>query len=422
MKSHLPRYTAPAMNRLTASVLGLLASFVSVTHAVPSSLTPSASGTCTLTASGSDDAPAFLKAAADSSCSTVTIPSGTTLSIQSKMNMTGTLNKHINVQGTIKFNPDIDYWADNAFTFDFQDQVAFWLLGGKNIVLDGGGTIDGSGQAWYDAFAKHSSTLRPILLTIFQATNVTVQNIHMINGPEWINFVNEGQDITFRNITISAVSTSKNAAKNTDGWDIFRSDNVVIEDSNINNGDDCVSFKPNATNILVSNLSCNGSHGISVGSLGQYEGEYDIVQNVLATNIRMSNAQNGARIKAWAGKGVGSGLVKNITFEAFVETNVDNPIVIDQCYETSADDCAKYPSNTYIQDVWFNNISGTSSGKEKAVVASLSCSPDGRCSNVNVNDINVTPPSKYGAPQFSCQNVQLSGDAASLFGTCETTG
>lgn len=37
--------------------------------------------------------------------------------------------------------------------------------------------------------AKDSSTLRPILLTIFQATNVTVQNIHMINGPEWINFV-----------------------------------------------------------------------------------------------------------------------------------------------------------------------------------------------------------------------------------------
>ena len=56
--------------------------------------------------------------------------------------------------------------------------------------------------------------------------------------------MNEGKDVTFRNITISAVSTSKNAAKNTDGWDIFRSDNVTIADSTINNGDDCVSFKP----------------------------------------------------------------------------------------------------------------------------------------------------------------------------------
>ena len=49
----------------------------------------------------------------------------------------------------------------------------------------------------------------------------------------------------------------------------------------------------------------------------------------------MSNAQNGARIKAWAGSGVGSGIVKNITFEGFVESNVDNPVVIDQCYMTS---------------------------------------------------------------------------------------
>ncbi len=40
--------------------------------------------------------------------------------------------------------------------------------------------------------------------------------------------------------------------------------------------------------------------------------------------------------------------------------------------------------------IGWGSISGTSSGKEKAVVASLSCSPDGRCSNVNVNGITVT--------------------------------
>ena len=40
--------------------------------------------------------------------------------------------------------------------------------------------------------AKDDDIVRPILLTIFQATNVTVQNIRMINGPEWINFVRAG--------------------------------------------------------------------------------------------------------------------------------------------------------------------------------------------------------------------------------------
>lgn len=39
----------------------------------------------------------------------------------------------------------------NAFYFAFQNSSTFWLLGGTNILLDGGGTLDGSGQAWYDA-------------------------------------------------------------------------------------------------------------------------------------------------------------------------------------------------------------------------------------------------------------------------------
>lgn len=148
-----------------------------------------------------------------------------------------------------------------------------------------------------------------------------------LSSATFIRKVNEGNSVTFRNITISTSSISKNPPKNTDGWDIYRSDNVIITDSVVNNDDDCVSFKPStmidhleyaelkliifltpdATNILVSNLSCNGSQfvifllmritlvlfsfydvfrchsGISVGSLGQYAGEYDIVQNVLAT-------------------------------------------------------------------------------------------------------------------------------------------
>ena len=65
--------------------------------------------------------------------------------------------------------------------------------------------------------------------------------------------------------------------------------------------DDCVSFKPNSTNIVVTNLQCNGSHGISVGSLGQYAQETDFVANVYVRNITMANAQNGARIKVFGG-------------------------------------------------------------------------------------------------------------------------
>ncbi|KAA1470448.1 glycoside hydrolase family 28 protein [Dentipellis sp. KUC8613] len=369
---------------------------------------------------GRDDAPALLQAVRE--CDTVVIPRSTTLTVGSRLNMTGLRNKHLDLQGTIKFTDDMQYWTGNAFFFDFQNSSTFWILGGENIVLDGGGTLDGSGQVWWDAFASNSSLQRPIILTVFEGTDVTIQNIKEINSPMWFNLVYGSQRVVYDGLHINAVSTSKNRISNTDGWDIYRSDSVTLKNSVINNGDDCVSFKPNATNILVSNLQCNGSHGISVGSLGQYPGMFDIVENVTSTNITMSNAQNGARIKAWAGPNVGSGIVKNVTFDGFLETNVDNPLVIDQCYMTDAAGCAQFPSNTFIQDVWFNNIRGTSSGAEKSVVASLGCSPDGRCADINLNNINLSPPTSDGTASYTCQNVNVTGNAASLFGNCTTTG
>ncbi|KAJ7863468.1 glycoside hydrolase family 28 protein [Mycena olivaceomarginata] len=333
----------------------------------------------------------------------VVIPATSTLNISTRLNTTGLSDVHLNLQGTLRFDPNIPYWVANAFPFAFQTSITFWILGGTNIVVDGGGTLDGAGQAWYDAHAANATLLRPITFTLFQATNVLVQNIKMINSPNWFNLVNEGKNVMYSDITITATSTSSNSAGNTDGWDTYRSDNVVIKDSVINNGDDCVSFK------VVSNLTCTGSHGISVGSLGQFPGVFDIVENVTAINVKMINSGNGARIKAWAGSGVGSGIVKNITFTDFVDSKVDLPITIDQCYSTTAAACAQFPSNTLIQDVVFTQMSGTSTA----------CSPGARCSNITVNNIAFTPPS--GTPKYACQNVQLSGNSASLFGMCATT-
>ena len=85
----------------------------------------------------------------------------------------------------------------------------------------------------------------------------------------------------FDKINIHAVSTSAHGAANTDGWNVYRSDSVVIRNSVIVNGDDCVAFKPSmfslkqlkfclaiylhadATNVLVENLDCTGSQYVT---------------------------------------------------------------------------------------------------------------------------------------------------------------
>lgn len=65
---------------------------------------------------------------------------------------------------------------------------------------------------------------------------------------------------------------------------------TLLDVESIADTSDCVSFKPNSTNILVQNMWCNGSHGISVGSLGQYVGQFDIVENIYVFNTSLHNA------------------------------------------------------------------------------------------------------------------------------------
>lgn len=151
--------------------------------------------------------------------------------------------------------------------------------------------LDGNGQIWYDLYAKNIYTLRPILFGTIGLKTGSVSNLYMRYSPQYYNFVANSTNVVFQDIDISGFSQSNNTAKNTDGWDTYRSSNVVIQNSNINNGDDCVSFKPNSTGMLVQNLHCNGSHGISVGSLGQYVGEVDIVENVYVSLQPISTIQ-----------------------------------------------------------------------------------------------------------------------------------
>jgi galacturan 1,4-alpha-galacturonidase len=51
------------------------------------------------------------------------------------------------------------------------------------------------------------------------------------------------------------------------------------------------------SDITIQNLYCNGSHGISVGSLGNIPDKPDYVTNLFVQNVTCDNCQNGARIK-----------------------------------------------------------------------------------------------------------------------------
>ncbi|RPA96706.1 pectin lyase-like protein [Choiromyces venosus 120613-1] len=246
--------------------------------------------------------------------------------------------------------------------------------------------------------------LRPALFTAVNATGLSIQGITMRNSPCWANFLITSKDIYYDDVLIEAQSINKNRSKNSDCWDTYNVDGLTVTNSRVNIGDDCFSAKPNTTNIFLQNLWCNGTHGVSMGSIGQYPGVMDIIENVYIENITMLNAQNGARLKTWAGPNIGYGRINNVTYKDFYVDNVDYPLILTQCYSTNKTECAKHPSEVNFSNITFLNFSGMSSGKRGRLTAEVICSPNAVCENIFMEDIDIHSP--VGEPAaVTCDGV-----------------
>jgi len=375
-----------------------------------------------------DDSPFILQAL--ESCNHgghVIFTEGIDYTIGTALNLTFLNSVDIEFNGNVKFTNNTTYWQANSFRQIFQNVTTFFQLGGNDVNVFGGGTIDGNGQIWYDLYAQNDLILRPVLFGVIGLHNSTISNLVLRHSPTYYYFVANSTNVVFDGINISGFSTSVNVAKNTDGWDTYRSEDITIQNSIINNGDDCVSFKPNSTNILVQNLFCNGSHGISVGSLGQYVGEFDIVSDVYVFNVSLHNTSDGARVKVWPGSpaelsgdlqgGGGEGRVNNITYDTISVDNTDYAIEVDQCYgQNNLTLCLEFPSTVTISNVVFKNFTGKTSTKFGAQIGTFACSDDMVCSGITTEGISVTSPK--GTNQAYCLNV----DETALQGfECTTT-
>jgi hypothetical protein len=64
--------------------------------------------------------------------------------------------------------------------------------------------------------------------------------------------------------------------------------NLIFENNNVYNGDDCLMITGPASNIIFRNSYCNGGHGLSVGTLSATSNV--VVQNILYV-IQVSGPQ-----------------------------------------------------------------------------------------------------------------------------------
>jgi galacturan 1,4-alpha-galacturonidase len=148
----------------------------------------------------------------------------------------------IDIQGTIQFTNDTDYWQKNSFRLVFQNATSYFLLGGKDVNVYGGGTIHGNGQTWWDAFAAKSSTNRPVLFATVGLHGGSISNLRLTASPFWHNIIANSSDVVYTDMQLYSVSNNQNFEKNTDGWDTYRSTRIIIQNSTITNGDGMLRF------------------------------------------------------------------------------------------------------------------------------------------------------------------------------------
>lgn len=49
-----------------------------------------------------------------------------------------------------------------------------------------------------------------------------------------------------------------------------------------------IAIKPNSTNIYAQNITCDRTSGVAIGSLGQYEGVFDLAENITIKDTTVS--------------------------------------------------------------------------------------------------------------------------------------
>jgi galacturan 1,4-alpha-galacturonidase len=129
------------------------------------------------------------------------------------------------------------------------------------------------------------------------------------------------ENILLQDIYVNSTSAVRRKGSNTDGADTVYVNNVTFRRWTVANGDDGISIKANSTNIVIEDSTFHGG-AVALGSIGQYIGAYETIENVTVRNITYFGSFTPVYAKTWTGKqkgyppnggGGGLGTIRNIS-------------------------------------------------------------------------------------------------------------
>ncbi len=193
--------------------------------------------------------------------------------------------------------------------------------GCNNLTIQGKGTIDGQGSAWWPQL---DTIPRPRMLQLNSGTKLEVKEVTLQNSPMFHLCPNSYYDVNIHDIKVIAPSYSPN----TDGIDPSACHKVRIYNCYVDNGDDNIAIGSSSTSygswgavstdIIIKHNTFMHGHGVSIGSYTNGG-----VDSMLVDSCTFDGTTNGVRIKSQRGRG---GNVRNVTYSNLTMKNVHYPI------------------------------------------------------------------------------------------------
>jgi galacturan 1,4-alpha-galacturonidase len=344
-----------------------------------------------------------------------------TYNVRRVMNTTGLTNVDVDIYGTLLWDTNIPYWLNNSLPIGFQNQSTAWIFGGENVHWSGHdiGTLDGNGQVWYDFInGTNNYPGRPHQISFDGMKDSVIEKTRFVQSQMWTMTVIHSENVLLENMYVNSTDAKQEvgfdfSSLNTDGADVIYSNNITFRNWVVDCGDDNISTKANSTNILIENQDWYTGLGFAMGSIGQYDGEYEIVENVIVRNVTVHDRMRyAAYFKTWTGVsrgyppnggGGGLGYAANITMSDFKLDNTSGIFAITQCtsYNEATGECNTSEFN--IRDITVANWTGTSTS---AVLAELQCSGASPCTDIKYENVSVEIPSNNTmASHYLCGNV-----------------
>lgn len=331
---------------------------------------------------------------------TVLIPAGKFLT--GPFTLASDINLHLASNAVILIDDDLSRYP--VVKKRYQDAIT--ASDAHDLQITGEGTIDGQGEAWWDAFrADPMMTHRPYMIKLFNCTNVTVTGVTLRHSPMFHLVTQNCTDVKIAGVTIQ----SPENAPNTDGIDPSGW-NFLITDCNIDTGDDDIAIKPapgsgrspGNKNFTVKNCTFGHGHGMSVGG-----GSAGGLEDLTVTDCTFNQTDYGIRIKTLRGNG---GDLRHCVYENLTMTAIGkSPISITDYYpernapkDPATEKMVPVNDRTPLnRDIIIRNLTATDCPNAGLIYALPEAPVDGLTfSNVNIS-------AKTGMKIYHAKNVRF---------------